>query len=193
MKVRLPAHADGGSIFDTNASITEFGPGDHGLISWSFDPSLAQGSITATAGVLQLVKLKVPDRVTITNLHLFVGVAGATLTANQCYASLYTSGGVLLANTAQQATNWASTGAKIMALSTPQTVNSGYIYVGFYSNGTTQPAFLRGITGANSSNNPGLATPNLRYATSGSGYTTAPPNPFGAQATSAVSYWAAVS
>lgn len=191
MQVRLPPHAEGGSVLETRYATADFGPEDHGFLSWSFDPALGIGSLAATAGQIQLVKLKLPGGpVTITNLHLYIATSGATLTASQCYAMLYGPTGVLLSQTAQQATLWQSSGLKTMALTAAQVLNSGYCYVGFYSNGTTQPAFLRGTSISGSNTN--LSAPNFRFAT-GATVTTTPSNPFGTQTASSNAFWAAVS
>lgn len=191
--VRLPPYVEGGSLLDTSRAIAQFGPEEHGLLGWSFDPSHGQGTAIGTGGVLYLTKIKLLAAATITNVGLYVVTAGATLTANQCFASLYSASGVLLAATANQATNWTSTGLKTMALSSAQAVNSGYVYVGFYSVGTTQPAFLRGSSQAAASINVGLATPVMRYSSANTGLTTASPSTFSAQTATANAIWAAVS
>jgi peptidoglycan/xylan/chitin deacetylase (PgdA/CDA1 family) len=169
-----------------------FTPEDHALIGWAYDPVIASTSTIPTAGLLQMVKVKVPQAATITNVLLSATVAGATLTAGQCFAGLWNSSLTLLSATADQATAWQSAGVQSMALTTPQAVPAGVYYVGFYWNGTTGPSFARQTSGS-SQLNVGLASTAARWATSSSGLTTTPPATAGALSKAAIGYWAAVS
>ena len=179
----------------TSTSMGLWTPSKSGLISWTFDPAPSAGSSsTATAGVLQVVSLDIPAPTTITNIVMYVVTAGATLTANQCYAVLYDSSGNKLSQTADQSSNWNSTGTKTMALADAQSVQAGTVKVGFYSNGTTQPSFARALNStATALVNIGLSTPNFRFATANTGLTTTPPSTIGAQTVSGVSWFVAVS
>lgn len=168
-----------------------FVPADHGLIAWAFDPSNASLTAQPTAGLLQMVKVRILVASTITNVWLYVGTAGATLTAGRNFAALYNSSLGLLSATADQATPWASTGTKSAALTTPQSVAAGDYFVGFYWNGTTAPGFGRGA--ATTAVNANLASTASRYATSTSGLTTAMPGTAGALTANTNAYWVAVS
>jgi hypothetical protein len=194
MHLRLPPYLGGGSWLDTSKVPAAFSPEDHGFLGWTFDPMFAQSSTVGTAGTLYINKVKLPGPAQITNLHLFVGTAGATLTASQCYALLYSPAGVLLGQTAAQNTAWTTTGLKTMALTASARVQNNFCYVGFYSNGTTQPAFLRGAAVNTAASNMNLATPSMRFASVNTGLTTTIPNPFQTTQTATINaYWAAVS
>lgn len=164
-------------------------PTDQGLISWAFDPAAIQSSQLTTAGTVFVVGLKVPAT-TITNVILLVATAGSGLTAGQCFAGLY-QGGTLLAATADQATNWASVGAKTMALTSPQAVTAGTVYVAYFSTGTTQPALFRGASTVGST--VGMSAGAGRYGTADTGRTTSLPATLGAISNSSATVWAGVS
>lgn len=171
-----------------------FGPADHNYLAWTYDPAVGMaGLIVPAAGTLHLIKLKLDVSALVTNIVMALTSAGATLTSGQNFAMLYSSAGVLLGQTATQHTAWQSTGLKTMALTTPVTVAAGYVYAGFYTNGSTLPTFCRGNQSSAPGGNAGLAAPSLRSATADTGLTTAPPDPFGAQTANAVAWWMALS
>lgn len=179
-----------GSLGAADAS---WAPSDYGLIAWTVDPALCtQSAIPATAGVLQMAMIKIPYACTVTNVCLDAINAGATLTSGENFAALYSSSLVLLSATADQTTSWGTSGAKIMALTTPQAVQPGYYYVGFFFNGTTGPTFARGTT-ATSFVNFNLATAASRFATSTTGRTTSMPAPAGTLTAATFAWFAAVS
>lgn len=169
-------------------------PADHGSLGWSFDPADTQGgTILPTAGRVEVVRVRATGPL-VTNINLHVVTAGATLTANQCLAALYTDGGTLLSATGNQATAWQSTGMKVCALSAAQAVTPGQFYrVAFFANGTTLPTFARGsAVGAVGSDliNYNQAAPTLRFSTADTGRTTTMPGTLGAQTAAPVAWWA---
>ena len=164
-------------------------PADQGLIAWSMDVGVAGSqTILDTAGTAHGVRLYLHKPHTITNIIMHVGVAGSGLTSGQCFAALY-QGGSLLAQTADQAAAWASTGTKTMALSAPQAVAVGYVDVLFWANGTTLPQFVRGNT-LTSLANVGATT--ARFYKANSGLTTTAPASIGAR-TNSTAYLVALS
>lgn len=172
-------------------------PVDHGSFGWTFDPADTQaGTILPTAGRLEVVRIRATGAL-ITNINLHVTVAGATLTAGQCLAALYTDAGTLLSATGNQATAWQSTGMKVCALSAAQTVTPGQFYrVALYANGTTLPTFARGSSvGAVGSDliNFNQAAPTLRFSTANTGLTTTMPGSLGAQTAAPIAWWAGLS
>jgi hypothetical protein len=130
---------------------------------------------------------------------MYVSTAGSTLTSGDSFACLYDAAGNLLGTTSSQSSLWTSTGLKTMALTSTYAANAGDYYVGAWSVGTTPPVFAGfggqfGAVGADiAAANMGLATPNLRSATSSTGRTTTAPNPFGAQTAIGKVIWAALS
>lgn len=175
-------------------SPANFMAGDHGFTGWTYDVAQASGQSALAGGTLYLAKLKIGRRMTVSNIHIYVSGAGATLTSGQNFALLYSATNQgLLAQTASQHTAWQSTGFKDMAVITPVQVDAGYLYVGIYSNGGTPPSVARQPPQAAALVNAGLSSPNLRFATANTGLTTTPPATFGAQSSTSVAYWAAVS
>ncbi len=168
---------------------------DHGLVTWSMDVAAAGfNSLLSVAGTLYVVRLHVPVSANATNILLAITSAGVTLTSGQCFAGLYTSAGSLVATTADQASNWQSTGLKTMALTGgPFALTAGDYYVGFYANGTTLPAFVRGNNQIGGSLlNVGIGS-GFRFATANTGLTTALPGALSAQTSSNFAWWVAVS
>ena len=108
-------------------------PGDHGLQAWDCDPAIAQGTFTPSAGVLYVKRIWVRDNQAVapSNIWVIVSTAGsgATSLAN-CFVGLYDSSGSFLANggSADQASGWASTGAKSIALTAQQALTPGSSY-----------------------------------------------------------------
>lgn len=171
-----------------------FMPVDHGYLAWSFDPgSNGTGTIIPTGGLLHLVKLKLDQGALVSNVVIHLTSAGATLTAGQNFAGLYSAAGALLSVTADQAAAWQTGGLKTMALAVAQTVGAGYVYAAFWAVGSTLPTLSRGNVGGAAVGNAGLAAPNLRFATADAGLTTTAPPTFGAQTGSGTGWWVALS
>lgn len=167
-------------------------PTDQGVISWTYDAVMASASsLLGTAGTVYLAKLHVPLAVSVTNLILNVGTAGAILTSGQCFAGLYQSG-TLLGASADQSTAWQSTGLKTMAIAGGAvSVVAGDVYVAMFANGTTLPGFTRGQ--ASSTINVGLVSTNSRFGVADTGRTTTFASTLGTVSALAIPYWAAIS
>lgn len=169
-------------------------PTDRGYIAWT-QPLYVISATTAlpTAGVLNLHRVRRVPASTVTSIVVYAAAAGSTLTAGQCFAALYTAAGALIAQTADQATAWASTGLKIMALAGgPYPVTAGDYYVGIWFNGTTGPSLVRSGFANATLANIGLASPNLEAATANTGVTTTAPATLGAQTVNTLEWWVAL-
>jgi hypothetical protein len=131
----------------------------------------------------------------VTNIIIAVTTAGATLTANQCFAGLYNSSGTLLSATANQATNWQTAQLQTMALTSVQTnLAAGSYYIAVVSNGTTQPTLARGSGLTATMLNVGLTTGVGRFLQGPTGQTVLPSSiTLGSQTLGPVSFWAALS
>jgi hypothetical protein len=145
----------------------------------------------ATAGTFYVVRLHVPVATSATNILTSVVTAGVALTSGQCFAALY-QGGNLLGTTADQSGSWISSGNKTMAISGgPVAVVAGDVFVGFWFNGTTGPAFVRGTSLAFI--NFGLTLTSLRFGTANTGLTTTAPGTLGTISAFSTVYWVALS
>ena len=172
----------------------KWAPDQLAYVAMAYDPLLCTTQTALGAnGTVYVTKLWVPVG-TITNIVCVVGTAGATLTANQCYAALYNDSKAFVDKTANQATAWTSTGLKTMALGGGAYSNTTarYMYVVFWANGTTRPAFIR-APGGNAAINGALSAANARWASANTGITTTEPATLGTFTATAVPYWAALS
>lgn len=167
-------------------------PEDHGLLAWTMDPqSAGTGTVLAAAGTLQGARLYLPRPMTVTNLCCHVSAAGATLTAGSCKAALYNSVGTLIGTTVDQATAWASTGFKAMALTAPVVCPAGYYDIALWYNGTTSPSIYR--TSAVPVDNANLTGASARFFTANTTNTTTAPAPLGTKTVQNTAWWLAVS
>lgn len=108
---------------------------DYDYISWTYSPMLIGSTPNPVLnnGILFLSGMKIPEATTITNLHFFVVGALDMPIEGQNFATLYQDGN-LLGVTEDQGANWQTTGLKTMPLTTPQDVEAGLIYFGFWCN-----------------------------------------------------------
>jgi len=166
-------------------------PSDLGFKGWSGDPSDWRDGIQPVAGTCWVTKIVLRAPQTISNLHVEVSTAGATLTASQCLIGLYSAAKALLATAPDQSAAWTSLGVKTAAI-TPQVVPIGSCYVVLFGNGTTMPFFRAGNAVAGGAQNGILSAANSRFATADTGRTTTLPATLGAF-TAQGSLWAGVS
>jgi hypothetical protein len=166
---------------------------DYGYTGWAGSPAAFLNASALGAGTMYLTRVDVRASTTLTKVVTGVSVAGATLTAGQNFGCLYNSAGTLLAK-GDAATAWLSTGL----VEIPVTVESGqsltlggtgvWVWVGFYSQGTTKPTLIR-----SSSNTVTTNTGSVKFFANTSGtYTTAPPTTLPALSQGSPAFWAAV-
>ena len=166
-----------------------------GFLDWNYDVQYIQaGTALGANGTVYVQKLWTPKPITVTNLHVQVITAGATLTSGQNFAALYDGSKNLVGTTADQSTAWTSVGTKTMALSGgPFAISANsFYYVAYFANGTTRPSF--GRLGSNLGGMNGLlSSANSRFASSSTGRTTSMPATLGAFTATNLAYWCAVS
>lgn len=167
----------------------------HNLLGWTFPGWGATGAfLSTTPGLLYCSRVQVPVGGTAGNLYMQLTTAGGTLTANQCFAALYSaSTGNKLQVTSNQATNWVGTAGTMIMPITATALTAGDYWVCWWYNGTTAPSWARGVQSQLA--NVGLIgspAPNTEYGTStGSLTTTAPPS-LGALTNLAAAIWAGI-
>lgn len=172
----------------------EYTPADYGYQAWTYDPARVGSTTTlVTAGVLNVLRMKLMVAGSITKIFIYVNAAGATI-AN-CFAGLYDSTGARVALTADQSSAWTSTGFKSISLTGSYSAAAGTYWVALLvGSATTAPAFARNTTTAS----PGLANGNLsaaasRWATISTGLTALPASFTPASLTASdVAYWGAM-
>jgi hypothetical protein len=155
-----------------------------GLLAESFDYNLAQQTDTlAVAGTVYASLVTLATEQSVANLWYDVSTAGATLTASQSWCGLINSAGVLIGQSASQATIWATAGlggsaaggTALVASSTGSLSNlaAGNYYGIFVSTGSTLPTFAAlGITAELTNLNTTVAAANFNAASIATGVTT---------------------
>jgi hypothetical protein len=118
-------------------------PNDHNMISYTTQPSSLGSSATPTSGAVRLSRIRLMQPATITNMNVIVGIAGSGLVAGQSFIGLYTTSGTLLSATADMSTDFATTGVKTKALTTPQSLAAGDYFCAIVTNGTTTPSIVQ--------------------------------------------------
>jgi hypothetical protein len=172
--------------------------------AWAFDPAPSGAGVTTrliTGGTLNLIGMQVRQPCTVSNIVVEIAALGATLTADECYAGLFSSAGTLLGYSADQHANWeagGSTGYQAIPL-TAESAGSlslvpGFYYVGLLANGTTMPSFQSG-SNLNTQWANGRLTEfsQFRYGTNGSGLTAlASFTPDSGTTITSITWWAAI-
>lgn len=161
----------------------------HGYLAETFDPALATSALSFATGTLYVARLYVPKAANASSIVVVIATAGATLTAGQNLAGLYTDAGAQLSVVPDQATAWTSTGTKVMALGASQALAADtFVRVVLLAVGTTTPQFRSG-SGSAVNANAGLSGAGLRTATASTGQSALPANITPGTLTGAGSFW----
>ena len=190
---------DGSVLNGTRASQLQggAGPSVQGFLSWTYDTetATASGASVNVSGTVYLHKLFLPANVTVSNIHIGVQTAGATLTAAQNLLGIYDSTGTRKGQTADQSGVWTSTGFKTAALTASYTTTAaGFHYIAVLAVGTTPPAFNQVGTAPSALFNGNTSGATLRHATNGTSQTSlAASLTLSSNASSAFNVWCAVS
>jgi hypothetical protein len=128
---------------DINPNSFDFGYEVETFPSWS----CAAGTILTTAGSVFGSALVVRRKVTVSRLVANITVAGATLTAGDCWGLLYKGDGTLIGQSADQTTPWETAGLQTMTLTADSTgsltLTPGLYWGAVVATGTTLPTFSR--------------------------------------------------
>lgn len=156
-----------------------FLPRLHNRLAWSCQPAEAASNSAVSSGILLLSKIYIPRSITVNNVTIIIQTAGSSLTTGENFLGLYSSGGALLAQTADQTTNWGSNGAKTAALTASATLNSGnaedfWVWAARLGNGTTLPSVCNVLTSHAAVINDGLSAANSRCGYLAGPYTALP-------------------
>jgi hypothetical protein len=198
---RLDVGTSGSQVAAGNHTHTATDPDmatDHGYLAWSMPLySAAAGGILPTAGTIQLTRIRRVPAGSVSNIIVYVGAGGSSLTSGQCFAALFTAAGGNVGITADQAVAWATSGPKVMPLAVAYTNPAiADLYVGMWFNGTTGPNMMRGGQGSNAAQpNMGLTNGNYVSAFANTGLTNAAsvPGTLGTQTAYALHWWVALS
>ncbi len=124
-----------GDVTLTSAAATVAGL--HGLKAVSLDPYTATGNGAITLGRIYFARVRVDDAATITGVIYHVALAASGATSGQNFVGLYDTSGNLLGVSADQTTNFGSTGERKAALTTPYAAAAGYYLIAILSNAST--------------------------------------------------------
>ncbi|MCX4608725.1 right-handed parallel beta-helix repeat-containing protein [Streptomyces mirabilis] len=167
--------------------------GDHGLLTWSYDPTSTTSTTTTLANTIYLSALYVRRSVTVSKLWFIVNVLGVTATAGANNVGLYNSAGTLLGlvNVDSLVT---TTGPKSATLATPVLITPGLYWVAMQFQATTQPGIGRSNAAILSTLTLNQSSSTYRFATNGSG-TTLPPTitPASNSTTGSAALWVGIS
>lgn len=182
-------------LVDVEAKTDRWTPTDYGFVAWSHDLATASTGAqlpSSANGFTTRVKVKAGN---ITNVHLAVTTAGATLTSGQCGVAIYQSNNLIGSLVTGVHTSWQSVGFKTHALASgPFAVVDGYVDVYIWVNGTTRPFFAGAAFPAAIIGNGPLTGSNARYAiTTPSSITTTPPATITKTADAEVPFWVGLS
>ncbi len=188
----------GGGIPDTDLATPGGGgysadtPADHGYDEWAYDPTIAQSSAVATAGRLEMIRVRVESTGTSTGLVFSVATAGTGLTA--AYGVIYDAAGNQLAITGDISSSFTSTGVKSVATGANYSRTAGAdLYVALLQVGGTPAALHRAVTSAGLSNAGLNAAAGYRFMSSGTGLTTPPATvTISGGTSSSNTYWVAI-
>lgn len=161
-----------------------------------YAPELAASSSALTAGTVTMVQVTLPNAATLSTLTVSVFAAGATLTAGQNFAALYSAAGTRVAVTADQSAAWATTGEKNMAFTSPYAAAAGLYYLALLANGTTPPTIFRTVSTPLAADvvNHGMTPANARWTTGPTGQTSMPASVvMGSRTLSGTAFWMGVS
>lgn len=117
-----------------------------GFQATNFDPALAPGGTALGSNPVYMMRLDIPRATTVNAVVIGVVTAGSGLTADRNWAGLYDAAGTRLGVSADQTTAWATTGEKIMSLTSPVAVTEGTYYAALLCNATTPISPLRGVS-----------------------------------------------
>lgn len=174
-------------------------PQHHGVFGWNYDPALSGGSSVPLAGALFLVRVPVPEIITIGGVAILVGTGGtgATALAN-CFLGVYNTAGTRLGASADQSAAWATSGFKSAAVTVDggQSLSVGgpgvYVFAGILvgTQSTTNLSLGRLSNTTTAFLNANLSATTARWASNGSGQTALPTSvTMGSNTTNGNGFW----
>jgi hypothetical protein len=165
----------GGSLSVSGNTAGEVLPVNHGVVAWSYDPSLAPNASLLTNGTVYLSAVYAQRSVSVTKLYWWVTAVGVTPTSSQNFVGIYDSTGSRLQTTNVDA-DITSTGLKTTTITSQALTAGSFYWVAMVFNAATAPTVARGTgtTGASSVVVMGQTAATFRYATNGTSQTSLP-------------------
>lgn len=150
-----------------------WGPRDNSLIGATDNPGIASGLILLTGGTIQLAKIPIARTATPTKLYWYVTTGATTATPSQCWVSVLSSAGAVLATPVDVAAASETSGLKTTTVA-PGALTAGTFVWGAILCAAAVLPTLAGepATALTTLTNVGLTAATLRYATNGTSQTT---------------------
>jgi hypothetical protein len=120
-------------------------PARHGLLEWYFDPNLSTTGSALTSGTIYLMKISPQYNTSINNVVLVLnGTVATNLTSGQNLVGIYDDAGTRIAVSADQSSNWLTTGTKTISVGSTSLLSSRDYFVAVLAVGTaTMPSMAR--------------------------------------------------
>lgn len=128
-------------------------PEQAGYIGVTLDPATCNSQGQPVSGSPITFRIYIPKAGTVSVIGFQFPTAGATFTAGQNFAGLYSDAGNLLSGSADQTANFAGTGLKAVSLTTPQAVAAdSFVRAVILVNAGTTPQIRAGTSSGVSAN-----------------------------------------
>ena len=149
------------------------GPRDRALIAESGDPRKQSGLTLLTGGTIYLTKLWIPRDATPTKLYWYVTTGATTPTAAECWVSVLSSAGAVLATPVDVATASGSSGLKTTTVAPGALTANTFVWGAIVCAGAVLPTLASDpATALTTLTNVGLTAAILAHATNGTSQTT---------------------
>lgn len=146
---------------------------EHAYNEWAYDVLEASSSTAATAGRVELTRIRV--RTSGTRTRIIYSVASAASGLTGAWAAVFDASGTQLAVTADVSSTVSSTGVKSMATAASFTVTAGQdVYVAVLQTGTTPATLHRAVTSGGLANAGLNAGAGYRFMSGPTGQTSMP-------------------
>lgn len=150
-----------------------WGPRDNTISGASADPALQSGLTLLTGGSIYLVKIPIAYAVTPTKLYWYVTTGATTPTAAECWVSVLSSAGAVLATPVDVATASGSSGLKTTTVAPGALSANTFVWGAIVCAAAVLPTLASGPAAALTTlGNVGCATAAMRFAINGTSQTT---------------------
>ncbi len=150
-----------------------WGPRDNTIIGASGDPALQSGLTLLTGGSIYLVKIPISRAATPTKLYWYVTTGATTATASECWVSVLSSAGAVLATPVDIVTASETSGLKTTTVAPGALSANTFVWGAIVCAAAVLPTLASGPASALTTlGNVGCATAALRFAINGTSQTT---------------------
>lgn len=150
-----------------------WGPRDNTIVGATADPALQSGLTLLTGGTIYLAKIPIARDATPTKLLWYVTTGATTPTASECWVSVLSSAGAILATPVDVATASGTSGLKTTTVAPGALAANTFVWGAIVCAAAVLPTLASGPAAALTTlGNVGCATAAMRFATNGTSQTT---------------------